>query len=98
MPTKKELEIELAELRSELAALREARTTRNADNAAGEDSSTLGNGPAEEEDRHEESRAKLKAELHEIASQLEAIAEKKPAVALIGVFVAGLLVGRLLGR
>ena len=100
MPTKAELEAELAALRSELTAFKDAREQRI---GAGEIND--GRQPPENAENVESSsdagdqgREDLGKGLREIAAEFEAAAESHPAIALIGVFVAGLIIGRLMAR
>ena len=100
MPTKTELQAELVVLRAELAALQEARAHR-AGTGDGDDQQSPAH-QAEENQTNgktsDEAPADLEQGLRDIAAELEAVAEKNPAIALIGVFVAGIILGRLMAR
>jgi len=98
--TKAKLEAELETLRAEIAELRSARAEQADPEAtagsgdageAGEEVSGIGEAAGEIRDD-------LERLVKEVGSEIEAAAERNPAIALVGVFVAGLVVGRLLSR
>ena len=100
MPTKSELETELAALRAEMDELRKARAQRMDQSEINEEQTQP---DAERGDDGEPNASKkikedLEQSIRDIASELEAVAEKNPKIALIGVFVAGLIIGRLFAR
>lgn len=96
MPTKAELEAELDSLRSEMAELQAARAERSQAQARGEDD--LAVSVEEGAAMVDEARDALEQTVREVATELEAAAERNPAIALVGVFVAGFIVGRMLAR
>ena len=93
MATKAELEAELAGLKSELAQMRDARAREVETGVAEKTAETDG-----DDSGLEKAPAFDEAQIKELVADLEDVASKHPAVMLVGVFVAGLLIGRLLSR
>jgi hypothetical protein len=86
--TDNETQQELAELRREVAALSEARAARTVPDPPEEPPATEGSGTENEID--------LSAQLEELVRLANAELRDNPIVAGAAIFVAGLLVGRLL--
>lgn len=90
MPTKAELETELAALRAELAQMAELRAEKS-----GSDQSTSSDPESSaDENADNDTQAQLTAMVHDLTET----AENHPGLALAGVFVVGVLFGRIIGR
>lgn len=86
MPTKAELEAELAEMRALLAE--RSPSSEPADSAPQE----AGREP-EAEEPHD-----FQTHFGTLLKEFESAAEKNPAMALMGAFIVGLVIGRAVGR
>lgn len=90
MPTKAELEAEIEKLKADLAKNRAPGTQHDAtpepDVSATQDDTEI-------TDQDDASR-----QITDLMKEFEAAAENHPGLALFGVFFAGILVGRFVGR
>ncbi len=84
MPTKAEMEVELADLRKQLE---EARALIPKPKAK-----------EDREDKSESDSTDLEALMGELAREVEDAAARKPLLVAAGAFVAGLALGRVLSR
>lgn len=90
MVTKAELEIQVAELRQQLAQL--SRDKEPDTSAASEERGTKEPGPRVED--WAESFRHLPAQIEEALSELEDLPHKKPILFALGVFALGYVIGR----
>lgn len=90
MPTKAELETELAALREELAQMAKARADQS---DPVEEATVEPDAPTSDS-----ADTDVQAQLSDMVHELTETAENHPGLALAGVFVVGVLVGRFMGR
>ncbi len=100
MSTKAQLEAELVALRAEMAEMQADRAQRAepSENDGLEQPTETAEVADGDDGAAGMARDDLEQGLRDIASEIQAVAERNPAIALIGVFVAGLILGRLMAR
>ncbi len=100
MSTKAQLEAELVALRAEMAEMQADRAQRAepSENDGLEQPTETAEVADGDDGAADMARDDLEQGLRDIASEIQAVAERNPAIALIGVFVAGLILGRLMAR